>query len=115
MHFDGLELSGALEKFYFLSLHNFGSKCKHQLFEENKGFKCISFRIEVQVISNPSSRFKKKTPNPEVLLMNDFYDFFKNKLIFRILRYFRKSSTAHTKIIVCVLFHVNQGQYSLIS
>ena len=45
----------------------------------------------------------------------------KNKLILVILcifRYFRKSSGAHTKIIVCVLFHVDifgQTQYSFIS
>ena len=61
------------------------------------------FLIEVQVISNPSSRLEKN-PNqtPEYLLMNKFCDFFYHR----------------TKIIVCVLFHVNlldQTQYSLIS
>ena len=43
---------------------------------------------------------------------------FKIKLIVGIFRYFQKSSAAHTKIIVCVLFHVNmldQTQYSSIS
>ena len=32
------------------------------------------FQIEVQMISNPSSRLEK---NPYFLLMNDFYEFFK--------------------------------------
>ena len=33
------------------------------------------FQIEVQVISNPSSRLEKHQ-TPEFLVMNDFYDFF---------------------------------------
>ena len=32
---------------------------------------------------------------------------FQKLIIFRIFRNFRKSSAAHTKIIVCVLFYVN--------
>ena len=51
LHFNGQKLSG------FLSLHNFWiKKCKNQFFEENKGCECSFFRIEVQMISNPSSQ-----------------------------------------------------------
>ena len=44
------------------------------MFEENKGFECMFFfQIEVQVISNPSGRLKKKKhQSPEFLLMIDF-------------------------------------------
>ena len=65
----------------FLSLHNFWvQKCKNRVFEENKGFEGIFFfQIEVQVISNPSSRLEltEKHKTPEFLLMNDFNDFLK--------------------------------------
>ena len=43
-----------------------------------------------------------KNTNSWFLLMTDFYDYFKN-LNLCIFRYFRKSSAAHTKMIVCVL------------
>ena len=60
MDFNGLKLSGALEECSIASRFKV-QKCKNQLFEENKRFDCISFyRIEVQVITNPSSRFEKK-------------------------------------------------------
>ena len=42
----------------FLSLHDL----KNQLFEANKRFECIFYRVEVEVIKNPSSRLAK-TPN----------------------------------------------------
>ena len=64
MHFNGLNLSGALEEFSIIS-HFWGSKMqKNPFFEGNKGFECrFSFRIEEQVISNPSSLLDK-IPNP---------------------------------------------------
>ena len=61
VHSNGLKLSGALKEFSITSQF-FVLKCKNQIFEENKGFEGI-FRIEVQVISNPSSRLQK-APNP---------------------------------------------------
>ena len=31
----------------FLSLHNFGAlKCENQIYEENKGFECIFFKLK---------------------------------------------------------------------
>ena len=49
VHYNGLKLSGALEEFSITS-HLLGSKMQKSNFEENKGFKCSVFRIEVQVI-----------------------------------------------------------------
>ena len=69
------------------------------------------YRIEVQVISNPSSRLEKNHQILKLLLMTDFYDVFLKKLIFRIFRYFPKSSAAHTQIIVCVLSYVNMHMF----
>ena len=62
MHFNGLKLSGPLEEFSITSQF-WAKKCKNKFFEENKGFECIFFQIEVQVISNLSSRLEK-TPTP---------------------------------------------------
>ena len=61
MHFNGRKLSGALEKFSITSRF-LGSKMQNLLFEENKRFECRFYRIEVQVITNPSSRLAE-TPN----------------------------------------------------
>ena len=47
---------------------------KNQLFEENKHFDCIFYRIEVQVISNPSNRLEKNHQILKLLLMTEFYD-----------------------------------------
>ena len=71
-------------------------KCKNQLL---KKLRSSFYRIEVQVITNPSSRLEKKF----------------NICIFW---YFRKSSAAHTKIVARVLLNVTmlyQSQYSLIN
>ena len=49
--------------------------------------------------------------------MTDFKDCL-IRLIFRIFHFLQKSAAAHTKINVCVIFHVNmfdQAHYSLIS
>ena len=68
------------------------------------------YQIEVQVITNPSSRLEK-LQMCEFLFMTDFLRFF-----------FKKAHFPHvscfSKIIVCVLFHVNlfdRAHYSLIS
>ena len=46
-----------------LSLHDFWvQKYKNQLFDKNKRFDCSFYRIEVHVITNPSSRLEN-TPN----------------------------------------------------
>ena len=60
MHLNGLKLSVALKKFTITSQF-LVSKYKNKIFEENKGFECF-FRIEVQVISNPSSRHRNNKP-----------------------------------------------------
>ena len=39
-----------------------GSKMQKSVFEENKGFECSLFLIEVHVISNPSGRLKTLNP-----------------------------------------------------
>ena len=78
MHFNGLKLSSASKEFSITSQF-LVSKCKIQTFEENKGFECIFFRIEVQVISNPSSRLEKTHQTPEFLLMNDLFMIFLKK------------------------------------
>ena len=61
MHFNGQQLSGALKEFS-ITLQILGSKINYRLllllFE---GVLSALFRIEVQVISNPSSRLEKKT------------------------------------------------------
>ena len=101
----------------YLSLNNFGvQKCKtqQQNFEENKSFECSFLHIEVQVISNPSSRLEKHQTS-KFLLINNFYDRFKNAHFLHFQVFFLNN---HTKIIVCVLFYISildQAQYSLIS
>ena len=56
MHFNELKLSGVLEEFsiYIYIYDCLVQKCKNQLFEENKRFERSFYRIEVQVITNPS-------------------------------------------------------------
>ena len=62
MHFNGLKLSGALEEFSITSQF-LGSKMqKSFFFQEIKRFEGKFYQIEVQVITNPSSRLEK-TPN----------------------------------------------------
>ena len=74
MQLDGLKLSGALEDFS-ITLQFKGSKMKKALnFEENKGFECSFLHIEVQVISNPSSRLEKHKTS-KYLLINNFLRF----------------------------------------
>ena len=91
--------------YVFISVHYFGvKKCKNQLFEENKRFECSFYRIKVQVITNLSSRLEK-TPNTWHFAYDRFFMiFFKKWANFPNFRYFRKSSAAHTKSIVCVYF-----------
>ena len=56
-HFNGLKFRGALN--CFLSLYDFVvQKCKNQRFEENKGFQCSFYRIEVQVVTTRSGRLE---------------------------------------------------------
>ena len=69
------------------------------------------FRIEAQMISNPSTRLEKKHQTPEFLLMNDFYDFL--KLIFRISNIFKNNQLHILKSLYVSM--LDQTQYSLIS
>ena len=57
MQFNGLKLSGALEEFS-ITLQFLGSKIQKKN-EENKGFDRSFLRIEVLMISNPSTQLKK--------------------------------------------------------
>ena len=45
MHFNGIELSGALEEFSITSRFG-GSKCKNISFEENKRVECIFIELK---------------------------------------------------------------------
>ena len=95
----------------FLLLHFFGSKMQKSIFwRKKRGFHCSVYQIEVQVISNPTSRLEKKTPNPWIWAYERFFFFFffflLKKLIFCIFQYFQKLLNARTKIIVYVLFYV---------
>ena len=67
MHFNGLKLSGFFKEEYNVLVQ----KCKNQLFEEIKRFERINYRIEVQVITNLSSRLEKHQ-TLDILLMTDF-------------------------------------------
>ena len=60
MYLNGLKLSGALKEFSITS-QVLGSKMQKLFFFFflNKGFECSIFRIEVQVVSNPSSRLEQ--------------------------------------------------------
>ena len=49
------EFSCALGEVFFFASRILGSKCKNQLFEENKGFECSVYQIEVQLIINLSN------------------------------------------------------------
>ena len=60
MHFNGQQLSGALKEFS-ITLQILGSKINYRLLLLFEGVLSAFFRIEVQVISNPSSRLEKKT------------------------------------------------------
>ena len=94
----------ALEEFSITS-------CKNQLFEENKHFECIFYGTKVQVKTWLQACLTKlkKTPKTRIFAYDRFFMNFLKTLIFHIFRYFRKSSAAHTKVIVCVLFHVNMS------
>ena len=70
MQCDELKLSGVLEEFSITSRF-LGSKCKSQLFEENKRFECSFYRIQVQVIANLPSRLEKHQTS-DILPMTDF-------------------------------------------
>ena len=48
-------------------------------FEENKGFEYSFYQIEVQVVTNPSSRLEKEHQVLVVLLMADFLRILKKK------------------------------------
>ena len=61
MHFNGLKLSGALKEFSITSPFFGLKKCKNHFLEGNKNSEGIFFQIEVQMISNPSSRLEKNT------------------------------------------------------
>ena len=99
----------------FLLLHDFWvQKCKNHFFKEI--FNCNFYQIEVQEITNLSSRLEK-TPNTWIFAYDRFLRFFK-KATFPHFEYFRKLSAAHTYIIVCVLFHVKmfgKAHYRFIS
>ena len=68
MHSNGLKLSGALEDFSITSQY------KKLTFEEIKRFESsfLFYRIEVQVITNLSSRLEKHQTF-DILLMTDFF------------------------------------------
>ena len=70
MYCNELTLSGVLEEF-FITSRFLGSKCKIQIFEENKRFECNSYQIQVQVIANLPSRLEKHQ-TLDILLMTDF-------------------------------------------
>ena len=70
MYCNGLKLSGVLEEFSITSRF-LGSKCKNQLFVENKRFECSFYRIQVEVIANLPSRLEKHQ-TLDILLMTDF-------------------------------------------
>ena len=76
MHFSGLQLSGALEEFSITS-QVLGSKMqKSNLLKKIRVLSAVCFRIDVQVISNPSCRLEKKPTKPmNVCLLTIFYDF----------------------------------------
>ena len=88
MHFSGVKLSGALEEFPITSQFLGSKNAKNQLFEEKKPFECIFHRIELWMITNLSGRLEKHQ-TLDILLVADFYDFFKKKQIFRYFWYFR--------------------------
>ena len=111
VHSNGLKLSGAIEE---LSIASQFLDSKRQLSTFWRNSARSFYWIEVQVITNPSSRFEKHQ-TLDFLLMTDFLGFFLN-MNFCIFHYFRKWSAAHTKIIVCLFFNVtmlDQTQYSL--
>ena len=58
MHFNGLKLSRALEEFSITSQF-LGSNMQKSTFYEIKRFGSSFYRIEVQVITNPSSQLEK--------------------------------------------------------
>ena len=70
MYCNELKLSGFLEEKSITSRF-FGSKCKNQIFEENKRFECSFYQIQVQVIANLPSRLEKHQ-TLDILLMTDF-------------------------------------------
>ena len=118
VHSNGLKLSVALEEFSITSQF-LAWKMQKQSFEEISVLSAVFFYwIEVQVITNPSSRLEKHQTF-DFLLMTDFLWFFLKKIsISALYRYFRKSSAEHTIIIVSVLFHMNmldQTQHSLLA
>ena len=79
LHFNRLKLIRALEEFSIISRF-LGSTCKTLLFEEYKRFECSFNLIEVQVITNPSSRLVK-TSNTRIFVYDRFLMIFFEWLI----------------------------------
>ena len=98
MHCNGLKLSSDLEEFSITSRF-WIQKCKKSTFGRKKCLHADFYGIQVQAIANLPSRLEKHQ-TLDILLVTDL-------IIFRIFQNFRKSSAAHTKIFVCVLFYVN--------
>ena len=91
--------------FYHFTI--FGSNVQKSIFEENKRFNCSFYQIEVQVTTNPSSRLEKH----QILIFIAYDRFFLKCSFSTFTDISGKLSVAHTKIIVCVLFHVNMTKH----
>ena len=76
MQFNGLKLSGALEEFS-ITLQFLGSKMqkKKKKLKKKRVLSAVFLRIEVQVISNLSSRLEKHQTS-KFLLINNFFMIF---------------------------------------
>ena len=102
MHCNGLKFSGV---FYHFTI--FGFKNAKIYFLKKKGVLSAVF-IEFKYSRLQTCLVDLKIHQTlDILLMAFFFMKFKKLIIFQIFRNFRKSSPAHTKIIVCVLFYVN--------
>ena len=104
--------------FYHFTIFGF-KNTKIKFLEKIRVFSAFFFRIEVQMISNPSSQLEKESPNPWFFADEGFfYDFLKKCSFLAFSNIFKIKSTSHTIIIVCILCYVNmldQAQYSFFS
>ena len=85
----------------------FGSEMKNQLFGRKMCVLCSFYQIKVQAISYWSCRLKKHQ-TLEIWLLSAFVRTSLKSQCPRFFRFFVKSSLAHAKIIVCLLFHLKK-------
>ena len=106
VHFKGLKLSSALGWFSF-TLRFLCLKMRKSIFsDENKSLERSFCRIEVQVITNPSSRLEKNTKHLSFCLCHIFYELKNKQTHFPTKNSLFKNHQQHILIVLYVFYYM---------